>query len=155
MRNISFMTGIALLLNSFVLDSSIIKNESITEFSCYEIKNKTISHNDFNIWVVTTEPRMNDLFTAGDCAVKIDFEKQIIVAMKVETLMHNYKVEYKKITSSDNAVNVYFHVVKQGVHTEEGSPVAMTSVPKTSNTKKINFYHDNVLVKTVPIVAVY
>src|SRR5205085_9258385 len=129
--------------------------ESVSDLSCYEIKNKTVSHNDFNIWVVTNEVTLNDLFTASDCAVKPDFDKNLVVALKVETAMHDYRVEYKKITSSENTVNVFFHVVKQGAHTEEGSPVAMTTVPRTSNTRKINFYHDNMLVKTVPIVAVY
>jgi hypothetical protein len=155
MRNISFLTGVALLMSSFVTDSTIVKNESISDLSCYEIKNKTVSHNDFNIWVVTNEFTLEELFTAGDCAVKPDFQKEIVVALKVETALHNYRVDYKKITTTENSVNVYFHVVKQGAHTDEGSPVSVTSVPKTANTRKINFYHDNTLVKTVPIVAVY
>jgi len=149
------MTGIALLLNSFYLDSTIVKNESISDLSCYEIKNKTVSHNDFNIWVITNEVTLNDLFTATECAVKPEFDKNLVVALKVETALYNYRVDYKKITSTENTVNVHFHVVKIGDHSDDGSPVAMTTVPRTSNTRKINFYHDNVLVKTVPIVAVY
>jgi hypothetical protein len=104
---------------------------------------------------VTNEATLSDLFTAYDCAVKPDFDRNLVVALKVETATNSYRVEYKKITSTDNAVNVYFHVVKQSTRTEEGSPVAMTTVPRTSKTKKINFYHDNMLVKTVPVVSVY
>ena len=34
-------------------------------------------------------------------------------------------------------------------------PVSMAVVPKDKSVRKVNFYHDKVLVKTIPIVTVY
>lgn len=154
MRNLILLFPFAFLLGAYPAETPG-KGENVNELSCYRIKNKVVSHNDFNIWVITNEATLNDLFTADDCAEKPNFDEKLVVAMKVETLNYAYRVEYKKIESRQNAINVYFHVVKEGERKEDGSPVAMTEIPRDKSVKRINFYHDNMLVKSVPIVTVY
>jgi hypothetical protein len=52
-------------------------------------------------------------------------------------------------------LNVYFTVQKEGPARDGAGPVTLVAYPKHPQVKKVNFYHGNMLVRTIPIVTVY
>lgn len=156
MRNLSFLILAFLLFNSFRVTESIRENAiDAYDLSCYRMKSKTVDHSDYNIWVVTNKASLEENFEADSCANTLDFEKSLVVALKLETVSATYKVNVTRVTTVENSVNVYFSTKKLQIPVEEGSPLEMTEISRNSNVKRINFYHGDMLVRTVPIVAVY
>ena len=130
--------------------------ERVTELQGYKLKSTEIDLTDFNIWVVTTEDVFDRVFVADNAAAaRPSFESQMVLAVKVETYSYSYAVKFRSMTLKDANLNVYFGVRKKGPANNGEGPVSLAVVPKDGSVKKINFYHDNILVKTVPIVTVY
>ena len=156
MRKVTFLLLPFFLLSSFSIERTDgTGTPVITELSCYHIKAKTVSHTDYNIWVVTNQGALEEHFIADSCASNIDFEHELLVALKLETDQGTYKINIKRITIAGNAINVYFESRRLKIPVEEGSPLVMASISKDSTVRKVNFYHGDMLVKTVPIVTVY
>jgi hypothetical protein len=156
MRYISFFLLPVLFFTTVRTEISTPRNAvETTELSCYHIKAKTVSHSDYNIWVVTTQGALEEHFIADSCASQIDFSSQLFIAIKLETDQSAYKVWFKSINVHDHALNVYFDARRLKSATDAGSPLEMVAVNKDASVKRVNFYHGDVLVKTVPIVAVY
>jgi len=153
---------IVVLLAVFMLTAFSTKKDSavlfdrVTELQGYKLKSTAIDFTDFNIWVVTTDDVFDQVFVSDNgAAVRPRFEEQMVLAVKVETFSYSYAVKFRSMTLKDNNLNVYFGVRKQGPANKGEGPVSLAVVPKDGSVKKINFYHDNILVKTVPIVTVY
>lgn len=130
-------------------------SDEITELNGYRLRDSIVSLNDFNLWVITTEGVFNEKFVAENEAVaKPDFASQLVIAGKVQTYSNSYKLVFKKIELHNGNLEVYFTVrkVRRG-HSAE--PVAMSVFPKDGSVKKVNFYHDNLLVSIVPVNNVY
>jgi hypothetical protein len=56
---------------------------------------------------------------------------------------------------NNGTLHVYMNVRKHGSTDDTVIPLTMVTVPKDKSIRKVQFYHDNVLVKTIPIVTVY
>jgi hypothetical protein len=153
---------IVVLPASFILTAFSTKKDSaiafdkVTELQGYKLRNTAIDFHDFNIWVVTTEDVFDKEFISeSSTATRPRFEDQLVLAVKVETLSFSYAVKFRSMTLKDKNLNVYFGVRKEGPAKNGEGPVSLAVVPKDSSVKKINFFHDNVLVKSVPIAMVY
>jgi hypothetical protein len=153
---------IVILLAGFMLTGFRfpVKNNpvvlEVTELTGYKLRSRIIDYHDFNLWVVTNE----DVFTRDfepihDSVLKPRFDEQMVLAAKVETVHYSYRVKFRKTMALKGVLNVYFSVSKEGPVQETELPVSMIAIPKDKAIKKVQFYHDNMLVKTVPIVAVY
>jgi len=128
---------------------------AITSIHGYSLKNKPGPKGDFNIWVITHENAFNEEFVAGeDAAVRPDFEKQLVVAMSVQTFNYVYRVSFERSVVDKGELHIYFRVKKESVDAEPGL-VTVAAIEKTPGLKKVHFYHDNIRVRTIPIVAVY
>lgn len=126
------------------------------ELTGYKLRNNTIDHTDFNLWVVTSEDVFErDFEPEHDSVLRPRFEEQMVLAAKVETKHNVYQVKFKKTQRVDGSLNIYFNVKREGAREEVKVPVSMAVVPKDKSVRKVNFYHDKVLVKTIPIVTVY
>src|SRR6478609_7578624 len=109
MRNLSFFMLAFLLLNSFKAAEPVRENAiDAYDLSCYRMRSKTVDHSDYNIWVITNKAGLQENFEADSCANDVDFEKNLVVALKLETISGTYKVNVNKVTTVDNSVNVYF-----------------------------------------------
>lgn len=153
---------IIVLLAGFILSAFSIPEKitpvalSVKELTGYKLRNNSFDYHDYNLWVVTNEETFNREFEpVHDSVLKPEFGSELVLAAKVETVNYTYQVRFKNIVEEKGNLQVYFSVKKQGNAGESDSPLSMITFPKDHGIKKINFYHDNVLVKTVPVVAVY
>lgn len=130
--------------------------ENVKELYGYTLKNKDFDPSDFNLWVVTHSEAFDKTFIAEtNKATRPDFDAELVIAAKVETLNYAYRVKFKTILITGDEMNVYFSVRKAGNANQGNGPVSLATVSKNQGVKKVNFYHDNILVRTVPIVWVY
>lgn len=135
-------------------DDGILEN--VKELYGYQLKEKDIDLSDFNLWVLTNGEAFDKTFIAEtERAARPDFNEELVIAAKVETLNYAYRVKFKTILTKKDEMNVYFSVRKAGPPKQGNGPLSLATVRKDQGIKKINFYHDNVLVRTVPIVWVY
>jgi hypothetical protein len=145
-----------LMLNGFVANRPVTeKILDAYDLSCYRMKSKTVSHSDYNIWVITNKAALEENFFQDSCASDLNFDNKLVVALKLETETATYKVSLSKVATSKNAIDVYFTTKRLQAPVEEGSPLEMAEISRDSNVKKINFYHGTMLVKSVPLVSVY
>ena len=157
MKKIIVMVLAGIMLTAF----SFPKNElpfatDVVELTGYKLRINNIDRSDFNLWVVTSEVVFErDFEPEHDSVLRPRFEEQLVLAAKVETVHNTYRVKFKKTELVNGVLNVYFNVKREGQADVVNVPVSMVAVPKDKSMKKVNFYHDNVLVKTVPIVTVY
>lgn len=130
----------------------------VTELNGYKLRHNEIDYHDFNLWVVTSEDVFErDFEPLYDSVLRPAFDTQMVVAAKVETVQNSYRVKFKKTVADNGALNVYFNVKREKAEETAGTvkPVSMVVVPKDKSIRKVNFYHDNILVKSIPIVTVY
>ena len=128
----------------------------VIELNGYKLRYTLIDFRDYNLWAVTTEEAFNTEFEAeNERVIRPDFERQIVIAGKVETANYTYAVKFKSKEIDGNTLNVYFSVKKTGESLQGAGPVTLAMIPRDKTIKRVNFFHDNILVKTVPIVAVY
>lgn len=128
----------------------------LTELTGYKLRDNKINHHDFNLWVVTNEDVFSrDFEPLHDSVLHPRFDEQMVLAAKVETVSNTYRVKFKKTIMGNGTLNVYLNVKREAVSDDTEKPVSMIVVPKDRTIRKVNFFHDNVLVKSVSIVAVY
>ena len=129
---------------------------SVKRLTGYKLRTESVVLNDFNLWVVTQELAFDKLFIAESASVtRPGFEQEIVLAGKVETKTNAYAIQFKKYEVENAELNVYFGVQKIGPVEKASAPVSMITFPRNASVRKVNFYHDNILVKTIPIVAVF
>ena len=148
------MMGLALVIMS-VSKGLAEDPRAMTALYGYTLKNHPGPGSDFNIWVVTHQNAFNDEFVGGeDASIKPDFDKQLVVAVNAETSNYIYRVNFTRSELKKDELHVYFTVRKAPVDALPGM-VQVAALDKTPGLKKIHFYHDNVRIRTVPIVSVY
>jgi hypothetical protein len=125
------------------------------DLTCYKMRSKTVSHSDYNIWVITNKAALDEHFISDSCAGGLNFEDHIVIALKLETNSGTYKVSISRITVTPGTINVYFNTKRLKIPVEEGSPLEMAELDRGSQLKQIKFYHGDLLVRTVPVVSVY
>ncbi len=152
---VTMLAGIILTAFSNPVNVSPASTD-VVEITGYKLRNEKIDLTDFNLWVVTSEDVFErDFEPEHDSVLKPRFDEQMVLAAKVETVHNAYRVKFKKTELVNGTLNVYFNVKREGSPETVKVPVSMVAVPKDKSMKKVNFYHDNLLVKTVPIVTVY
>ncbi|MEO6612948.1 MAG: hypothetical protein ABIT05_10710 [Chitinophagaceae bacterium] len=123
------------------------------ELPGYRLRENAFTLTDYNLWVITNADAFDKTFIReNDTVMMPRFEDEFILAAKVETWSNTYKVIVRKIVRKGDELNFYFGV--QRGKTNEGNALVAT-YPKDPSIKKVNFYHDNMLVRTIPIVSVY
>jgi len=126
---------------------------TVKELSGFRLRDNVFSLADYNLWVITNADAFDKTFIRSNDTVKMPrFDEELVLAAKVETWSNSYKVMVKKIVRKDDELNFYFTI--QRGRSNEGNAL-VTAYPKEPSVKKVNFYHDNVLVRTIPIVSVY
>ncbi len=122
----------------------------------YALKDTNISKKDFNIWVVTTQTSFDSLFTAViPDPGKPSFDQKLVVAVNAVTATSNYKVTFRNMLVRRNVLNVYFNVTREKAGAENTDWVSISNYPRDRNLRRVNFYFDDVLVRSVPVVVVY
>jgi hypothetical protein len=148
------LTGI--MMTAFSVNKTTLVAETMTELHGYTLRNNNVNLHDFNLWVITNEETFNNEFVAEtDQVIKPQFETQLVLAAKVVTQSSTYQVKFREIVVDRNTLNVYFSVKRDRPEVEKPGQLAAAAVAKNHAVKKVNFYHDKVLVKSVPIVSVY
>jgi hypothetical protein len=134
----------------------VVPNVAMSLMPGYITNDSVLSHTDFNVWLVTTEPSFDSLFTTAiTSAYKPDFSREIAVAIRAITYTASYKVTYKEMLRRGNILDVYFTVRKEKPEDEGYGWVSITAFPKNQDIKRVNFFHDNVMIKSIPVVIVY
>jgi hypothetical protein len=154
MKRTIFLLMLGGLLTAFNIETSDFP-ENVKEIKGFKLRDKNISYNDFNLWVLTNRESFNQVFVSDSEVVQPDFEKDLIIAAKVETKTSMYKVQFKSLRFKKDEINLYFTVMKPRPKEVIDEEVSMISLSRELGVKKVNFYHDNVLVRSVPIVIVY
>lgn len=149
------LAGVMLTGFSLPLNNSPVAGE-VTELTGYRLKHNHIDVTDFNLWVVTSEDVFaRDFEPMYDSVVKPEFDRQMVIAAKVQTANYAYRAKFKRTVIQNGILHVYFNVKKEGPVEDIEAPVSIIAVPKDKAIKKVHFYHDNMMVKAVPVVAVY
>jgi hypothetical protein len=146
------------MLTAFTLpDTTKHLTGDVVELPGYKLKGTTINLSDFNLWVVMNDVAFTkDFEPMHDNVAKPGFERDMVLAARVQTVNHIYKVKFKKTeTTRDGILNVYFNVKKERPGEVYTGEMSMVVVPKDAALKKVTFYHDGMPVKSVPIVTVY
>lgn len=152
---VMILAGIGLTAFSIPENKTPLVGEVI-ELTGYKLKHNNIDYTDFNLWVVTSEDVFErDFEPEHDSVLRPRFDEQLVLGAKVETIHNSYRVKFKKTELVNGTLNVYMSVKREGAVEEVKLPVSMAVALKDRSMKKVNFYHDNVLVKSVPIVTVY
>jgi hypothetical protein len=130
--------------------------DEVKEMTGYKLAAKNFSLNDYNLWVVTNKEVFCEIFLPAYTNTKApDFDTEWVLAGKVKTVHNAYTLEFKRASAGTDYLNVYFRLRKDKNARETDETVSMISMPKNSSIKRVNFYHDEVLVRTIPIVTVY
>ena len=129
---------------------------NVKELTGYKLRDKVISLNDYNLWVIANEETFDKTFIPDTVTTaRPDFDKELVLAAKVITAANSYKVKFKTVIEKDENLNVYFSIQRNKKEQEDMGAAFITVYPKSVTLKRVNFYHDNRLVRTVPMVAVY
>jgi len=129
---------------------------NVKELTGYRLKNKVTVLNDFNLWVITNDITFDKVFVAEtETVARPTFDNEIVLAAKAETLANSYQIRFKRTEIRKSDLNVYFGVQKSGPAQDGAGPVSLMAVQRNSKIKRVNFYHDNILVRSIPIVTVY
>lgn len=154
MKKIIILLVTGLILSGF--SNPVADTGDMTELNGYKLRHNQIDLHDFNLWVVTNEDVFSREFEPlNDSVLKPDFGGQFVLAARVETINYVYRVKFKRTVLQNGNLNVYMNLRKQGTPDDTVYPLSMVTVPKDKSIRKVNFFHDNVLVKSVPIVTVY
>jgi hypothetical protein len=122
----------------------------------YKLKSSAIVFNDYNLWVITNSEVFDKLFIPEtETAARPDFNEEMVLAAKVETPANTYNIRFKKTEVRKKDLNVYFTVQKEGPGQDGAGPVSLITFSRNPTVRKVNFYHDNLLVRSIPVVAVY
>jgi hypothetical protein len=122
----------------------------------YEIRDSNFSREDFNVWVVTTPLSFDSIFVSTTAAdKKPDFESQIVVAIKAQTVTSTYRVTFKNMVVQGPDLNVYFTVAKDKPEREGSSWVTIAAIPRNKTIRRVNFFYDDILTRTIQVVRVY
>jgi len=134
----------------------VVPNVAVSSMPGYTVRDSLISRTDFNVWLVTTETRFDSLFSTDiTSSYRPKFAEEVVVAIKAQTATTTYKVSFKQMLLQGRILHVYFKVKKEVPDAEDAGWVAITAFPKNQDIRKVNFYHDNVLIRSIPVVIVY
>ena len=156
MKKIIFILLAGSLLSSFSPAFNHPLTGDVTELTGYKLRHNDINLHDFNLWVVTNEEVfLRDFEPLHDSVLRPHFEEQMVLAARVETVNYVYRTKFRKTVVANGILQVYMSIRRMGSTDDTVIPLTMVSVPKDRSIRKVQFYHDNVLVKTIPIVTVY
>lgn len=127
------------------------------ELAGYKLRyDQVFSLRDYNLWVITNESSFDHTFVAIDAAVpRPCFGNELVLAAKVETENNSYHVTFKKVVVEKEVMQVYLAVDRRSEKRDNDSTVSLISWTRPKGLQKVNFYHGNLLVKSVPLVEVY
>ncbi len=135
------LAGVMLTGFSLPLNNSPVAGE-VTELTGYRLKHNQIDVTDFNLWVVTSEDVFaRDFEPMYDSVVKPEFDRQMVLAAKVQTANYAYRAKFKRTVIQNGILHLYFNVIKEGPVENIEAPVSMIAVPKDKAIKKVHFYH--------------
>jgi hypothetical protein len=154
MKKIVFMALLFGVLSAFTTNNNSAEDPvTAKELTGFRLKENVFTLTDYNLWVITNSSAFDKTFVRENDTVKLPrFEDELVLAAKLETWSNTYKVIIKKIVRKGDALNFYFGV--QRGKSNHGNAL-LTTYPKDPSIRKVNFYHDNMLVRTIPIVTVY
>ena len=148
---------IGILLTACSTEKTVAQTPvSPTTLPGYTVRDTGFSRKDFNVWVITTNLSFDSLFTATiSPATRPDFDTDFVMAVKAETAANSYKVTYKDMKIQGDVLKVYFKVAKEHAGDDGAGWVSVSTFPKNRKLRRVHFYHDNVMIRSIPIVAVY
>lgn len=156
MFKVLFIMLIGGMLTAFTVNNHPTDPGTLKELPGYKFVGKDLTQTDFNLWIITNEDAFYQAFMPeSDEVPRPQFDKEMVLAAKVQTYANNYDVRFTKTTIRKNELNVYLNVKKKKDAPVDDSSVAIAIFPKIKEVKKVNFFHDDVFVRSVPIVTVY
>lgn len=122
----------------------------------YTIRDTNFSRKDFNTWLVTTQSSFDSLFIPSDSSVpKPNFEQQMVVAVKAETYNNKYNTTFYEMILQRRVLRVYFKVYKERRNQEGAGWVSIIAIPRDKSIRRVNYYYDNMMIRTIPVVTVF
>ena len=126
------------------LDNYFVKNNvTLTDDTTYE----AITSN------VTFENNFGVAKTMDNKIITPDFNGQTVVAVILKPTNKNVSVKLLKATLAGKDLNIYYSISNNGADlTYTQTPTAVATVPRTIGAKNVNFFSQDVKVKTIPLV---
>ncbi|MEO7922994.1 MAG: hypothetical protein ABIR30_04900 [Chitinophagaceae bacterium] len=155
MKKIVVMTLVAGMISAFTAKYEPAEPVDARVIAGYTIRENIVSLTDYNLWVMTNAAAFDQLFIPGTTgAARPDFDNEVVLAAKVQTWSNSYTVKYLKSVRKGDELNFYF-TVEPGTAKRMGNSVLVASFSRNPEIKKVNFYHGDMLVRSIPIVNVY
>ena len=126
------------------LDNYFVKNNvTLTDDTTYE----AITSN------VTFENNFGVAKTMDNKIITPDFNGQTVVAVILKPTNKNVSVKLLKATLAGKDLNIYYSISNNGADlTYTQTPTAIATVPRALDAKNVNFFSQDVKVKTIPLV---
>jgi hypothetical protein len=106
--------------------------------------------------VITTALSFDSLFSSSTTTdARPNFDDHIVVAIKAQTTTNSYKVSFKEMMIQGRVFQVYFTVAKEKPDDENAGWVSISTIPRNRQIRRVNFFHDQILVRSIPVVEVY
>jgi hypothetical protein len=159
---INFMRNLLLLFCSAVFLASCAGSKQnkasaigLVSLNNYFVKNTVPLPDEYNYKVATSQAAFDETFgmaaTMNNSIQKPDFSGQTVVAVigKASTLQQEIRLDGASVAGKD--LHVYYSIKKGSEQSFSATALALVAIPKAIDVKKVNFYQDSVLVKTVPV----
>ncbi len=122
----------------------------------YVMKDTNFSRKDFNVWLITTQLTFDSLFTSVDTTLaKPNFNDNLVLAIKAETVNKAYKTNFRQMYVQRRILKVFFNIEKERPGRDDAGWVSILSFPKDKEIRRVNFYYDDMMIRSIPVVIVY
>lgn len=127
----------------------------LTPLGNYFVKNTVTLPDEYNYKVSVSQADFDQIFdvaaTMNNTIAKPDFSGQVAVAVMGKPSSQQQEISFEKATLGGKDLYVYYTVKKGGTQSYTSTALALATVPKANDVKRVNFYQDSTLVKTVPV----
>lgn len=127
----------------------------LTPLGNYFVKNTVALPDEYNYKVSVNQADFDQTFgvasTMNNTIIKPDFSGQIAVAVIGKPSSQQQEISFDKATLGGKDLYVYYKTKKGNTQSYTSTPLALATVPKAIDVKRVNFYQDSTLVKTVPV----
>lgn len=127
----------------------------LVPLSNYFVKNTVPLPDEYNYRVAASQAEFDAMFgaaaTMNNSIRQPDFSGQTVVAVIGKTSAQQQEIRIDGATLAGKDLHVYYTVKKGGMQSFTTTAAGLATVPKAVSVKKVNFYQDSMLVKTIPV----
>ena len=157
MKNLAFLIVIIVMLSCNNTKNIAASSIGLVPLDNYFVKNNVTLTDDTTYEAITSNVTFENNFgvakTMDNKIITPDFNGQTVVAVILKPTNKNVSVKLLKATLAGKDLNIYYSISNNGADlTYTQTPTAIATVPRALDAKNVNFFSQDVKVKTIPLV---